>query len=197
MSGADEHLVERCTESELLLRGNFLEVRRDQVVLPDGGQASREYILHPGAVLVVPLLDNGRLLLERQYRYAVQRVLLEFPAGKIDPGEDPLVCAQRELREETGYRAREWAYAGTLHNAAAYSDERIEIWFARGLSPGVQQLDAGEFIELVQRHEDELDALMLSGELTDAKTLIALQWLQRWRAGAWAPDWRQAATMPA
>ena len=191
----DAHLVERCIGSEVLLRGSFLHVHRAQVALPDGGRATREYIEHPGAVLILPLLDDGKLLLERQYRYPLQRVLLEFPAGKIDPGEDTLVCAQRELREETGYRAREWAYAGTLHNAPAYSDERIEIWFARGLIAGAPQLDDGEFIELVALGEDELDARMLDGSLTDAKTLIALQWLQRWRAGAWTPAWQAAATM--
>lgn len=194
---ADEHLVERRTGSELLLRGHFLEVRRDPVTLPDGAAASREYIVHPGAVAVMPLLDDGRLLLERQYRYPLEQVLLEIPAGKIDPGESPQACALRELREETGYVAREWAYACTLHNAAAYSTERIQIWFARGLTAGPQSLDEGEFVELVTHTEDELDAMAARGELTDAKTLIALQWLQRWRAGAWPLTWLDAATMGA
>ncbi len=95
--------------------------------------------MHPGAVMVVPLLDDGRLVMERQYRYPMARVLLEFPAGKIDPGESPFACALRELAEETGYRAREWARAGVLHNAVAYSTEGIEIWFARGLSAGARR----------------------------------------------------------
>ena len=190
MPEADAHLFERRTGSQTLHRGNFLELRRDDVGLPDGSHATREYVVHPGAVAVVPLLDDGRLVLERQYRYPVGRVLLEFPAGKIDPGEPTFGCAVRELREETGYSAREWARAGVIHNAPAYSTEGIEIWFARGLTPGAQRLDAGEFLELVLMTEGELDALAASGELTDVKTLIGLMWLQKWRTGAWPLSWR-------
>ena len=190
MPEADAHLFERRTGSRTLHRGNFLELRRDDVGLPDGSHATREYVVHPGAVAVVPLLDDGRLVLERQYRYPVGRVLLEFPAGKIDPGEPTFDCALRELREETGYSAREWARAGVIHNAPAYSTEGIEIWFARGLTPGAQRLDAGEFLELVLMTEGELDALAASGELTDVKTLIGLMWLQKWRTGAWPLSWR-------
>ena len=115
-------------------RGDFLDVRRDIVRLPDGSSASREYIVHPGAVMIVPMLDDGRLVVERQWRYPLARVMLEFPAGKLDPGEPVLDCAVRELIEETGYRATEWARAGLLHNAIAYSTEGIEVWFARGLA---------------------------------------------------------------
>ena len=193
----DRHLVERPLASQVLLDGGFLQVRRDTVELPDGQHTTREYVHHPGAVAVVPLLDDGRLLLERQWRHPLGQVLLEFPAGKIDPGEDTLACARRELLEETGYTAREWAFACRLHNAAAYSTEAIEIWFARGLQAGPQRLDHGEFIELVTLAEPELDALAARGELTDAKTLIGLLWLQRWRSGAWVPDWRQTATIAA
>jgi ADP-ribose pyrophosphatase len=173
----------------VLSKGNFLEVRRDDVRLPDGGHATREYVVHPGAVAIVPLLDDGRLVLERQFRYPVGRVLLEFPAGKIDPGEDTLACARRELLEETGYHARHWARAGVVHNAAAYSTEGIEIWFARGLSLGTQRLDAGEFLELCLMDETELERHAASGELTDVKTLVGLMWLQKWRAGLWSLDW--------
>jgi 8-oxo-dGTP pyrophosphatase MutT (NUDIX family) len=109
---ADEHLSERCIGREQLVKGGFLDVRRDTVQLPDGHVTTREYIVHPGAVVIVPLLDDGRLVLERQHRYPLDRVLLEFPAGKIDPGEPPFACIVRELAEETGYRAREWARAG-------------------------------------------------------------------------------------
>ncbi|MEO7243594.1 MAG: NUDIX hydrolase [Rubrivivax sp.] len=195
--GRDAHLVERELQSELVLQGNFLHVRRDRVVLPDGRHAEREYVRHPGAVAVLPLLDDGRILLERQYRYPVQQVLLEIPAGKIDPGERTFDCAVRELREETGHEAAQWALAGRLHNAAAYSDEFIEIWFARALRPGPQRLDDGEFIELISLTEAELDALACSGRLTDAKTLIALLWLQRWRAGAWPLDWCDVTSLAA
>jgi ADP-ribose pyrophosphatase len=190
---ADKHLSETTTATEQVWRGKLLDVRRDTVTLPSGGSATREYIVHPGAVAVVPVLDDGRLVLERQWRHALGRVLLEFPAGKIDPGESTLSCAMRELAEETGYRAAEWARAGILHNAAGYSDESIEIWFARGLTPGAAALDHGELIEVVLMDEATLDALAARGELTDAKTLIALLWLQKWRAGRWPLTWQPAA----
>jgi len=197
MADDDAHLTEQRLQSEQLVRGSFLDVRRDTVRLADGHTVTREYIVHPGAVVVVPLLPDGRLLMERQYRYPLGRVLLEFPAGKIDPGEAPAVTAVRELVEETGYRAAEWARAGVLHNAAAYSTEGIEVWFARGLTLGERALDHGELIELVLVHESELDALAARGELTDAKTLIGLLWLQKWRAGLWPLQWRAAPIMPA
>ena len=186
---SDDALTERLVASSQVYCGSFLDVRRDKVVCADGTPATREYIVHPGAVMVVPLLDDGRLVMERQYRYPLGRVMLEFPAGKLDPGETVLRCAQRELQEETGYRATEWARACLVHNACAYSTEGIEIWFARGLQAGDRQLDAGELIDLLVVSEAELDALAASGELTDVKTLIGLQWLQKWRAGLWALDW--------
>lgn len=189
---SDLHLREHCLESRSVFEGNFLKVKRDLVRLPDGSQASREYINHPGAVMIVPILDDGRLLLERQFRYPLGRVMLEFPAGKLDAGEAPLHCAQRELLEETGYSATQWAHAGVLHNAIAYSDEGIQIFFARGLTQGQQSLDAGEFLELITLSVAELDALAASGAMTDAKTLIGLLWLSRWQRGEWALDWQAA-----
>jgi ADP-ribose pyrophosphatase len=188
----EAHLREQCIDSQPVYEGHFLRVRRDRVRLPDGKEAAREYIRHPGAVMIVPLLDDGRLLLERQYRYPMGRVMLEFPAGKLDAGEGVLACAQRELREETGYTAREWAHAGVLHNAIAYSDEGIQIFFARGLSAGARQLDEGEFLDLVTHSPAELDQLAQAGELTDAKTLVAMLWLARWQAGQWVLDWQPA-----
>lgn len=195
MADDDRHLIERTVASQELLRGAFLRVQRDTVALPDGGQATREFIRHPGAVMVVPLLDDGRLVMERQWRHPLQRVLLEFPAGKLDAGEPPQVCGQRELLEETGYTAREWAHAGWMHNACAYSDEGIDVWFARGLTAGPARLDAGEFVETVLVAEADLDALAGRGELTDAKTLVGLLWLQRWRSGAWSLQWRDPASI--
>ena len=191
--GGEAHLREETLRSEQVYRGHFLDVRRDQVRLPDGAMATREYIVHPGAVMIVPLLDDGRLVVERQWRYPLARTMLEFPAGKLDAGEPPLACAVRELAEETGYRAAEWARAGILHNAIAYSNEGIEVWFARGLTLGARQLDAGEFLDVGSASLDELDALARSGELTDAKTLIGLLWLQNWRAGRWPLEWNAAA----
>jgi ADP-ribose pyrophosphatase len=189
---ADAHLREQLVSSEQVWQGRFLDVRRDTVALPDGHHATREYIVHPGAVMVVPILDDGRLVMERQFRYAMGRVMLEFPAGKIDQGEAPFACALRELTEETGYRAREWARAGMLHNAIAYSTEGIEIWFARGLEAGAAKLDAEEFLEVVMHGEAEIDALCGRGEITDAKTLIGLLWLQKWRRGQWPLTWQPA-----
>jgi ADP-ribose pyrophosphatase len=113
-SAGDEHLKETLVSAEAVWRGRFLDVRRDTVALPDGAHTTREYIVHPGAVMMVPLLPDGRLVMERQYRYPMGRVMLEFPAGKIDAGEAPFACAVRELAEETGYRAAQWARAGIL-----------------------------------------------------------------------------------
>lgn len=189
----DAHLAETPVERQQLLRGNFLDVRRDTVRISTGDTATREYIVHPGAVAIVPLLDDGRVILERQYRYPLGQVLLEFPAGKIDPGEPTAVTARRELAEETGLRAREWACVGRIHNAAAYSTEALELWFARGLSQGERRLDHGEHIDVLAMSVDELDALAARGELTDAKTLIGLLWLHKLRSGDWSLDWRPAA----
>jgi ADP-ribose pyrophosphatase len=177
------------TDGEQVFAGRLLDIRRDTVAMSDGRHALREYVVHPGAVVVVPILDDGRLVMERQFRYPVGRVVLEFPAGKLDAGEARLVCAQRELTEETGYRAREWARAASTHNACAYSTEIIEIWFARGLTAGARALDDGELIDLALVSEADIDAAAGRGELTDSKTLIALLWLQKWRSGAWRLDW--------
>jgi ADP-ribose pyrophosphatase len=189
MTDSDDHLRERTVTSEQVWQGRFLDVRRDTVALPNGAQTTREYIVHDGAVMVVPVLDDGRLVMERQYRYPMGRVMLEFPAGKIDDGETPFACGVRELEEETGYRAREWARAGVLHNAIAYSNEVIEVWFARGLTRGAARLDDEEFLEIVTRSEAEIEALCASGGITDAKTLIGLLWLQKYRAGLWPLTW--------
>jgi ADP-ribose pyrophosphatase len=191
----DAHLREDTVASEEVFRGRLLEVKRDVVRLPDGSQATREFIVHPGAVMVVPILDDGRLVMERQWRYPLARVMLEFPAGKLERGEAPFTCAVRELTEETGYRATQWARAGVLHNAIAYSDEAIEVWFARGLVAGDRQLDAGEFLDLHIATVDELQALCADGGVTDAKTLVGLLWLQNWQAGRWPITWQDAGAM--
>lgn len=191
-----DHLNEARLDGQTLVQGHFLQVRRDTVRLPDGAQATREYVVHPGAVMIVPLLDDGRVVMERQFRYPVGQVMLEFPAGKIDPGEDRLHCAMRELAEETGYRAAEWARAAHIHNAVAYSTEAIEIWFARGLTLGEQRLDDGEFLDVCSLSVEAIDELAGRGELTDVKTLIGLMWLQKWRAGNWPLAWQPAPGMP-
>ncbi len=191
-ASADAHLREQRLGGETLYAGGFVELHRDLVRLPDGQQATREYIVHPGAVAVVPLLDDGRIVLVRQYRYPVAKVLVEFPAGKRDAHESTLQCAMRELREETGYTALEWAWGGAIHNAAAYSSESIWIWFARGLRAGAAAPEQGEFVETVTLSAAELEAFELRGDLPDVKTQIGLHWLQSWRAGRRALAWLAA-----
>jgi ADP-ribose diphosphatase len=178
----DRHLIETLLTSEQVFDGDLLRVRRDRVRLPNGRDATREYVIHPGAVLVVPILADGRLVLERQFRYPVGRVMLEFPAGKIDPQEAPLATAQRELREEAGYTAGTWQRMGTIHPEIGYSTEAIELYLATGLSHVGAQLDEGEFLDVVLMTEGELLAAFDSGEVTDSKTIAALFAWTRFRA---------------
>ena len=186
---SDSHLVEVKLHSEQVLKGDFLDVRRDIARLPDGTEASREYVIHPGAVMIVAQLDDGKLVLERQFRYPVQAVMIEFPAGKLDAGEASLACAQRELLEETGYSAREWARAGVLHPVISYSTEFIDIWFARGLTLSERKLDVGEFLDVFTASQATLLDMSRSGQITDAKTLTGILWLQNVMAGGWELSW--------
>ncbi len=178
-------LEEQTLESRLAYEGQFLRVFEDRVRCPDGHIAPREYLRHPGAVMVVPLLDDGRLVLERQYRYPLRASFIEFPAGKIDLGEDILGCAQRELREETGYTAREWIYLGGFHNAVGYCDEKIEIFLARGLSLLGAKTDDGEVLEIFTATLDEVLAWIAQARVTDVKTIVGAYWLQQFLAGTW------------
>lgn len=186
----DLHLIETTVSSETVYRGHFLELKRDVVALPDGKQAGREYVIHPGAVMVIGLLPDRRLVMERQYRYPVRQTMIEFPAGKLDPGEGGLACAQRELLEETGYRARRWAKAGVMHPVIGYATEVIEVWFADELSLGDRQLDEGEFLDVFTATQQELEDWMRDGLLTDAKTVVGMMWLLQWRAGRWPLQWQ-------
>ena len=190
---SDDHLIEHRVHQEELLRGRFLHAFRDTVRLPNQNLSTREYVVHPGAVMVIPMLytpDGLRLVMERQFRYPVGQVMTEFPAGKLDPGEDPWLCAQRELQEETGYTARQWARAGVLHPVISYSTEVIEIWFAKELSLGERRLDTDEFLDVFTASPAELMAACQEGRLTDAKTLTGLLWLQNVQSGQWPLHWQ-------
>ena len=170
----DAHLIETKVSSEQVFDGKLLHVRRDTVRLPDGGLATREYVVHPGAVLIVPVLPDGRLVLERQFRYPVGQVFIEFPAGKLDPGEAELATAQRELVEEAGYAAAKWTPLGRIHSVVGYSSEAIDFYVAEELTHVGAKLDAGEFLEIFTMSLDEMLAALDRGEITDAKTVAAL-----------------------
>jgi ADP-ribose pyrophosphatase len=183
----DSHLKETRIDGQTAFEGNFLKVSRDRITLPDGTITEREYIRHPGAVVILPLFDDGSVLLERQFRYPLGRVFIEFPAGKIDPGEDHLACAKRELQEETGYTARDWQFICTIHNAIAYSDEHLELFVARGLVAGPARLDHGEFLDTFTATVPDLLELVRRGTITDVKTIIGTFWLEKIMAGTWTP----------
>jgi ADP-ribose pyrophosphatase len=181
----DLHLKETLVDSELAYDGHFLKVQRDTVRLPDGKATQREYIKHPGAVVILPVFEDGSVLLERQFRYPLNRVFVEFPAGKIDVNEDPLECAKRELLEETGYTATDWKFVCTIHNAIAYSDEHLDIFLARGLTAGQSKLDDGEFLETFKSTVPEILGWVREGKITDVKTVIGAFWLDKILGGQW------------
>ena len=180
------HLAETPIESAQVFQGKLLDVRLDRVRLPDASEATREYVKHQGAVVVIPVLDSGELVLERQFRYPLGCSLIEFPAGKIDPGELVENTARMELLEETGFIAREWRHLGVMHPCVGYSDERIEIFLARGLEQqGGQNLDHGEFIDVLKLTLEEAVAAVFNGEITDAKTITALFWVEKVMLAQW------------
>lgn len=176
-------LTEHPLSSELVFDGTLLKVHRDEVRLPDGTKGLREHILHPGAVAIVPLFDDGSLLLERQFRYPHHRTFIEVPAGKLEPNEPHLETAKRELLEETGYTAAEWKHLAVLHTAIAYTNEAIDVFVARKLTKtGGAQLDAGEFVETLVVPFDEAIAMVRDGRITDAKSVAALLWVKSFGA---------------
>ena len=172
-------LKETCLESALVYEGDFMRVHKDRVLLPDGAVSSREYITHPGAVAVLAVLDNGNLVMERQFRYAPQREFIELPAGKIDHGEDILLTAQRELLEETGYVASAWTHLTTVWPCIGYADERMEYFLASGLTHQGRKLDDGEFLETLELSLTDAIEWVKQGKINDSKTVLGLFWLEK------------------
>jgi ADP-ribose pyrophosphatase len=180
-------LKEECLDTSVVYEGDFIRVRKDRVRLPDGAVASREYVNHPGAVAVLAVLDNGNLVMERQFRYPLQREFIELPAGKIEQGEDILLTAQRELLEETGYVANEWTHLATVWPCIGYADERMEYFLARNLTYQGRNLDEGEFLEVFELSLPEAMEWIRSGKISETKTLVGLFWLEKYLHGWHSP----------
>jgi ADP-ribose pyrophosphatase len=175
----DAHLEETTLHSERVFDGAFIHVNRDRVRLPDGTETGREYIVHPGAVMMIPLLPNGDVVMERQWRHPHRRAFIEFPAGKIDEGEAPLATCDRELREETGYAAKRFTFLTTIHNAISYSDEHIDLYLAEELTAGQAKLDAGEFLDVFAVPPGQVLDWVRDGTITDVKTIVGAFWLEK------------------
>jgi len=184
---SDYELIETCISSEVIASGGMLIAKRDQVKLPNGASSQREYVMHPGAVVVAAILENGNLVFERQFRYPLRRVFIELPAGKIDHGEAPLLTGQRELLEETGYSANEWIYLGLQHPCIGYSNEVIHMYMARGLTLGEHKRDEDEALQLFDASLEQGLAMIQRGEITDGKTIVALMWAEKFLQGSWQP----------
>ena len=178
-------LTETELASETVFKGRLMHVKCDRVRLPDGRESTREYIVHPGAVVVIPVFDNGDLLLERQHRYPLHRDFIELPAGKIDPGEDDLACARRELEEETGYTAAEWREVTTIYPCIGYSDERLAFYLAKGLKEGNHRRDHDEFLEILRVPFGEAMQWVRDGRICETKTVIGLFWLEKMLNEGW------------
>ena len=187
LPAGDSHLREERISGEDIYGGIFLKMKRDKIALPNGENAIREYLTHPGAVAVVAILDDGRVLLERQYRYPIAKACIEIPAGKLEIGENHLLCAKRELEEETGYTAKKWSYIRRIHPVISYSTELIDIYLAEDLVPGKSHLDDEEFLDVFAAPLDQLIGWVEDGEITDVKTTISAYWLDRYRRGLVKP----------
>lgn len=172
-------LTEHTLESRTVYEGRLLHARLDRVKLPNGHESSREYLIHPGAAVIIPMFDNGDILLERQHRYPLHRDFIELPAGKFDPNESDLACAQRELIEETGYAAEDWRYLNTMYPCIGYSDERLVYFLARNLKHVGDALDHDEFLEILRVPFAEAIEMVRDGRINEGKTVMGLLWVER------------------
>lgn len=176
----DLHLIETTVSSEIMAQGRMLTVRYDQARLPNGSISGREYVMHPGAVVVVAVTDQGEVVLERQFRYPLKQVFIELPAGKIDPGEPVLTTGQRELEEETGYRAKEWIKLGIQHPCIGYSNEVIHVYLAHGLESGAHARDMDEAMDVFAWPFERVMQAIEQGEVTDSKTIASMLLAERY-----------------
>lgn len=181
-----KHLHEKLLSTRQIFKGRFLKVESDEVQAPDGKTYVREYILHPGAATIIPILPNGNVLMVHQYRHAVKQVFLEFPAGKRDPHENTLTTAKRELLEETGYQANQMKFLTSIHPVIGYSNEQIDLFLAQDLVKIEQNLDQGEFLELEEIQPQKLMRWVFEGKVTDVKTQIGAFWLDKILRGEWS-----------
>ncbi|MCC6534890.1 MAG: NUDIX hydrolase [Burkholderiales bacterium] len=182
---SERDFTEHTLESKTVYRGRLLQVQEDTVRLPDGAEARREYIVHPGAAVMLAMPDRGHVIMERQYRYALRDHVYELPAGKIDAGEDALATAKRELLEETGYRAGDWRHLLTTYPVVGYADERIELYLARELEYVGHALDEGEFLDVFTLPLEDAIAWVRSGRIVESKTIIGLLLAEKIAAGQW------------
>lgn len=184
-------LTEKQLNTRVIYDGSLLHVRKDDVVLPNGAQSSREYLLHPGAVVIIPFLDKNTIIMERQFRYPVGEVFYELPAGKIDSGEDYLTTGQRELLEETGYSAKRWKLLTAIHPAVGYSNEKMALYAAYELTQNEINRDHDEFLEIIEISLTTAMRLLREGKITDAKTMVGLFWAEKLMKGEWIDELRR------
>jgi ADP-ribose pyrophosphatase len=185
MAKNSRSLTEKKISNQCVYEGNFLHMYQDKIIMPDGKLSVREYVTHPGGVVIIPLLDNGNLVLERQYRYPLHQDFYELPAGKIEHNEDPLASAKRELLEETGYIASEWRYITTLYPCIGYSNEKQMYFLAEGLDLRGACPDDGENIEIFTLSFSEALEWVRTGKITDSKTVSGLFWAEKLIHGNW------------
>lgn len=173
------NLKETKINSKVVYEGDFLDVRKDNVLLPNGEKGNREWINHPGASVIIPILPDGKIALIRQFRYAVGSEFIELPAGKLDPGESPLECAKRELEEEIGYKSNKIEFIANIHPAIGFANEKMNLFLATDLVQTKQNKDADEFIDLMPANLEKALELVWSNKITDVKTIIGILWFQK------------------